>query len=562
MRNIFDFDNDDFDLNNDEIDDPEAQLDKLLSEMTDEEKVKMMEISRMLILKSNEMTPELWSETHPKGLTCGGDKFYAKLANRLSELITSFDFDPAKFPLSEQCKWANTFTAYLEDYMSDTHIWDSFRNLYKEKYGEWLPFYVTRHDDYFTDDINLEDIKFLMWQCLMRIGQRQDTFYSPFSNMIDLVAEAVFDVLVDAVENAPAAKRVTDYLQRSFKSEDIIELRSISYWMVVRNPLFCDLHLYDQIEDIIEKEGTKNLDPAIIRYSTETQFAWADYFGPLGCRSSKYIGEIARLMGFENITAKYSDIETRGIVSYNVVSKGEKTITLADFLGEEYEVVKNSFSKGTSFHNIKGVTCALMGTNEMWNVNGVVKIYDKRLSEEKLKDGLNKVIIEKSGVTIAENRRIIDENGGQRVFCFKSLRGVVDFLGNKTLIPVKPLADGDPESVALLLSETGTRELVDDGGKFFKIKGNRFYDQTVCEESGYIIPTWYMVEDDVARYISENHLMPDISFNTSQGNSLGHKTMLENMEFIFGFLRVKPTPSLMEQELSIDDEDDDFIGSI
>lgn len=46
--------------------------------------------------------------------------------------------------------------------ISKTGIWETFTAECKKQYGSYLPFYSI-NDDYFPDEINPEDIRFLLW---------------------------------------------------------------------------------------------------------------------------------------------------------------------------------------------------------------------------------------------------------------------------------------------------------------------------------------------------------------------------------------------------------------
>ena len=52
--------------------------------------------------------------------------------------------------------------AYFEDVISGLNIWRSFITEHKALYGKFLPFY-TPDDHYYDDEVNYEDIRFLLW---------------------------------------------------------------------------------------------------------------------------------------------------------------------------------------------------------------------------------------------------------------------------------------------------------------------------------------------------------------------------------------------------------------
>ena len=63
---------------------------------------------------------------------------------------------------------ALSVAAYLEDLVNDFGVWNAFRNLYSDLYGSMLPFYNCDHEEYLTDNVNPEDLKFIVWQSFVK----------------------------------------------------------------------------------------------------------------------------------------------------------------------------------------------------------------------------------------------------------------------------------------------------------------------------------------------------------------------------------------------------------
>jgi len=53
----------------------------------------------------------------------------------------------------------------FEDVISDLGLWRVFRDEHERMYGKRLPFYDLP-DDYFEEEINFEDVAFLIWYYL------------------------------------------------------------------------------------------------------------------------------------------------------------------------------------------------------------------------------------------------------------------------------------------------------------------------------------------------------------------------------------------------------------
>ena len=103
-----------------------------------------------------------WKLTHPQAISCGSDRYYVKLTNRLIDRLATLRIPNPPADLIKVT--ALSVAAYLEDLVNDFGVWNAFRNLYRSIYGSMLPFYNCDHEEYLTDNVNLEDLKFIVWQ--------------------------------------------------------------------------------------------------------------------------------------------------------------------------------------------------------------------------------------------------------------------------------------------------------------------------------------------------------------------------------------------------------------
>ena len=170
------------------------------------------------------VTPDEWSLTHPANIVCGSDKYYSELANDLCDLILDFKI-PMKEPYTFARELGRVLAAYLEDIVSETKVFSAMRRVCMQRYGYRLPFYYCNHADYMPDHINEEDIRFLIWETVCQTGKEEGKTYSPLAPGWELLAERIFDELNSRYEEAPEALRVTDWLRRSFRKGDYIDIR-------------------------------------------------------------------------------------------------------------------------------------------------------------------------------------------------------------------------------------------------------------------------------------------------------------------------------------------------
>ena len=112
-------------------------------------------------MKNIKIFPKDWLQLHPYKQSNPVDSYYTGIANRIynimeqTELINSFEGDEAK-------QIAIRIAAYFEDVISELGIWRAFLLKNKELYGKYMPFY-TPDDHYYDDEVNAEDVRFLLW---------------------------------------------------------------------------------------------------------------------------------------------------------------------------------------------------------------------------------------------------------------------------------------------------------------------------------------------------------------------------------------------------------------
>lgn len=207
------------------------------------------------------VTTKEWSETHPANLVCASDSYYADMANDLADIISSYKVsipDPDEFAR----ELGRVMAAYLEDNVSGTRIFSAMRRVCMHRYGYPLPFYDCHHPDYLQDHINEEDIHFLIWKTACMHGKKYDKTYSPLAPGWNILSGRIFEELDSRYEEAPEARRVADWLERSFRKEDYIDIREIAAWLVFRNPLCYMPEYMEEIEEEAEKAAIDgNLDP-------------------------------------------------------------------------------------------------------------------------------------------------------------------------------------------------------------------------------------------------------------------------------------------------------------
>lgn len=173
-----------------------------------------------------------WLEFKPYKKQTKSDFFYLRVCNDVKKVIST-----NKYALilnmylgkKEIDLLACFLTSYLEDQISETNIWNSFVKLHKRMYGIPLPFYSM--EDYFEEEINGQDVSFLIWYFLNTM--QREKFIAPFNDFIQEISGSVMTVFDDAWEYAPENETL-----QSFYQFDEIEVRFDDVGTLIEKVLF------------------------------------------------------------------------------------------------------------------------------------------------------------------------------------------------------------------------------------------------------------------------------------------------------------------------------------
>lgn len=168
-----------------------------------------------------------WLAIHPYTRQQATDGYFVALANRLYRACSLKDIpEPFRKKLSLYT------AAYLEDIISGLGLWQTFTAHHRTLYGRFLPFYPT-NSDYASDEINEEDIRFILWNTLQK-APYEHPFVHPLHPAIQETARLFFEILDEAYETAPANDALADFFL-DFKNEE--EATRKLWWLFGRNYL-------------------------------------------------------------------------------------------------------------------------------------------------------------------------------------------------------------------------------------------------------------------------------------------------------------------------------------
>lgn len=158
-------------------------------------------------MKNIKIFPKDWLQLHPYTKSTPVDSYYTGVANRIYDLFVQTELINS-FEGTETQQISMRMAAYFEDVISGLNIWRAFITTYKELYGNYLPFY-TPDDYYYDDEVNLEDVRFLIWHYTQQYhGLRKGTFVNPDNPAQEATACLIYQLFCDEWTTAPENERM------------------------------------------------------------------------------------------------------------------------------------------------------------------------------------------------------------------------------------------------------------------------------------------------------------------------------------------------------------------
>lgn len=256
--------------------------------------------------------------------------------------------------------------------MSGYGVWNAIRELSRQRYGQRVPLYPTDHDDYFTDELNIEDVKFIVWSTIGAMARDREMFYSPMSQMVEKVAEIAYDVLEQEYERAPESTRTAKTINDLLASDDIFKLRDLAKWLLIDCPLTRAWNVEEKLLQAAASMQEKlEIDPQNALYTVIVNLTWSTRLYPLGQEAQKILASMARQRGMEEAAKSLDELVTRPSQEYEVVSHDDKYIYVRDREGEELRIITDSIKKAEDIIKASCIVAALVWHGGGWNVNGL-----------------------------------------------------------------------------------------------------------------------------------------------------------------------------------------------
>lgn len=480
---------------------------------------------------------------HPGGFLFETDKAYTELANKIYDIIC--DLLPTDFTHQETKEISADIAVYCEDVVSDTHVFETFSRIYQRMFHYRLPFY----DDNEENDNNgfsLNALRFVVWHSIM--AQNLNRLINPMNQGVEMIAEAVFDMLRSDAAELPINDEMADYLYSEDVQTDPIETKKVLMWLMYD----CYLgrwELHDSQEESIRQLLNGHGNESMVNYAERSLCTFMSRAWPLSLKPQTIYAEMIRIeMDDDNddIAKAIEGITFAPIGLYHIMDCDNNYLTVQDYQGKSYKLAMDSFDynpQGEIKRNLHTdiIASFISMDNETWHVNGICSFtkgtqadFDSYCKNRKNSDEL----IDRR---THQFDNYLNQHGGKRLFFFKDRGDYIQWLKkelhmkNIDNVDMSPIPGGQPLTAYI---ETSGNMIICFNTEAIKHPDNKYYDPVEGREYGFntfIDPD--SCSPEFARFLIENNLLPDALINDSHGMERGRQLLQENIEFFARCIR-------------------------
>ena len=490
--------------------------------------------------------PKKWLELHPYKQTNSVDQYYVGIANEIHKRLYSSTIADA-FEEEENIRYTSLcLAAWFEDVISQTGIWQAFTAECRKRYGAYLPFYPIK-GDYFPDEINLEDIRFLLWHHIQYLC-RGISAINPENPGIEQTAQEIYGLLAEEYETAPENERMQEFLYHSaMGEEDFFRYREILDWFHyqcyfnIENVAQCR----DEAERLLDDEKITPEMAETLIYATRTSLTFKGRRNLLSLTSPEWLALIGKAHPEHQLWGK---VKVRKNSCYLLEKEDDRYLYVKDLCSEdegEFKITKKSLNLSAIRSREAGkstLICELIYFGNTWWQCGMLleNKYDQKMAE--YVDDLTKQK-EKTNEKATFHDFIKASGGKSFVFC-QSQEEISDFLLNKMGYGLKEDLD-----IPRIHTETGAMLMANPHTglhiqfklcECIKSPDNPNYNKEEAEKNAIM----FIVNPDIIPYqlsciLQDEGMLPDAYLNSLQRKEYGQEFIRKNAHFLTDYFHYR-----------------------
>ena len=469
-------------------------------------------------------------DCHPKGMQSATDTEYARIATEVATAMAKEGVED--IPVDGIRQMALNITMYFEDIIADAGIWRAFTSKMKEMYGRQLPFYDIDEENYFDDEPNIEDVKFIVWYTMLEVHHGK--IGNPENPVLERLALAAYNVLEQHYETVPVNESLKDYFHNPQFIDDFYNQRDALKWLYLSCYLTYIPHALDVIIDHARQMAEtidSPLDAAF--YHVESLLAYISEIGPLGLKPQEWMAAILRANGNDEAASK---VESQRLMDYRMYkienADDGRSVSFKDISGDTFTVTASELNdpEDECFQR-KSIVAAFVEYDGAWHLNGIsswgndLKMFDDMAEDYEGHKNLQNAYDD-----------MIKESKGTHLFYFADTAELKQFLLKH--LPADEDAEknfelpADQKNIMLYVPEKSTEDfqIIPDGALCVKDERNPYYNQKWSRNQALNFVLSVMPE--VQQCLISQGFLPDAAINSSKGVERGNEIVQQNFDFL------------------------------
>ena len=280
--------------------------------------------------KKNFLYPAEWVKNKPYTTVDEVDIYYTGIANRIFDILKETKLDTIFADPDNMRIVVMSIAGWFEDVISQNGIWKAFTDECLKNYGYRLPFFKPG-DNYYADEINQEDVQYLLWHNLQTVTRTQ-RLINPKSPVLALAAEFIYHMLEDEYETAPENERLHSFIYDAVEPEEACHhYVSVALWFHYKS--FFNIENYDEFlaangEFVQNAHDTPDQIEAV-SWGMYATLMLKGHKAPLALTTPEWLARLAK----GNAALKpWTTVKVRKASCYMVEAIDGDNITLADLV--------------------------------------------------------------------------------------------------------------------------------------------------------------------------------------------------------------------------------------
>ena len=490
--------------------------------------------------------PKEWVSMHPYTKTGATDNYYCRLVNRIIDVLYDYDIMEGEIEPEDEIyeDTAIFLVGWFEDIISQTGVWQVFTSQCEKRYGSRLPFYEPG-EDYYPDEINVEDVRFILWHCFQRdkIGKK---IYNPENTGILALANEIYDIFDEEFETAPVNERLQDYFDLSYLTEDdFLEYRCIVEWFYFNSyiNMGCYECYLDSLSEYMEElEKREDLDARtmdLMIYSFKINNVLSGRTPLLAITAPEYLKLLLEEQTVNPVDAPYMNVDSRKEALYLVTDETEDYYLFKEVSDKEdtYKVIKDSIELNAP-KLIPGdtvVTSILFKFGKYWQHNGIMNIYSIKDFPE-LDDIKNE--FSNANKKAAYDDFLAATEGKQFVF-LKGKEEMNDFIHNRMKYKIAQglkIPDTGNDVLMLCITPKQGISVVRNYCECIASPDNPYYNKEKAEKNAFnFLTNRQLIPYETACELLDRGYLKDAALNSTKGLEYGKELVRKNGRFMLDY---------------------------